>query len=122
MTLQNIQNILGEFCTQHKDAVDLYKNYSKPNSDFKRFEEFCKNSPLLKKRGIYECILHVSLILTKYPLLIQPMIETSEDPVETGLLQKSLKLSQVILITFRVNYKYAILKSTRFHFENFCKL
>jgi hypothetical protein len=39
----------------------------------------CQVNPLLKKKGIPECILFVTQRLTKYPLLIEPLIKTSKD-------------------------------------------
>lgn len=37
---------------------------------------------MLKKKGIPECILFVTQRLTKYPLLIEPLIKTTKDNKE----------------------------------------
>lgn len=59
-------------------------------------------NPLLKKKGIPECILFVTQRLTKYPLLIEPLIKTSkENKIEQEKLSKALALVKVcIFVTF----------------------
>jgi hypothetical protein len=60
---------------------------------------FCfQLNPLLKKKGIPECILFVTQRLTKYPLLIEPLIKTSKDnKLEQEKLSKALALVKVSL-------------------------
>jgi hypothetical protein len=48
-------------------------------------------NPLCKKKGIPECILFVTQRITKYPLLIDPLIKTSREQPE-----ECLKLQQVL--------------------------
>lgn len=59
---------------------------------------------MLKKKGIPECVLFVTQRLTKYPLLIEPLIKTSkENKVECEKLSKALamvKVGCVKLLTF----------------------
>ncbi len=50
---------------------------------------------MLKKKGIPECILFVTQRLTKYPLLIEPLIKTSENKQEIEKLNKALLLVRV---------------------------
>lgn len=55
-------------------------------------------NPLLKKKGIPECILFVTQRLTKYPLLIEPLIKTSkENKIEQEKLSKALALVKVCI-------------------------
>ena len=56
-----------------------------------------QNNPLLKKKGIPECILFVTQRLTKYPLLIEPLIKTGVTTDETNNLRKALSLVKEIL-------------------------
>jgi len=50
----------------------------------------------LKKKGIPECVLFVTQRLTKYPLLIEPLIKTSkESKIECEKLSKALALVKV---------------------------
>ena len=53
----------------------------------------------MKKKGIPECILFVTQRLTKYPLLIEPLIKTSKDnKQEQDKLIKALALVKEILV------------------------
>lgn len=53
----------------------------------------------MKKKGIPECILFVTQRLTKYPLLIEPLIKTSKDnKVEQEKLHRALALVKEILV------------------------
>lgn len=52
---------------------------------------------MLKKKGIPECILFVTQRLTKYPLLIEPLIKTSTVQDEGEDLRKALVLVKEIL-------------------------
>lgn len=92
-------NFLGEFCSRHRDAVEIYKTYLSNDERFGQFVRHCQNNPLLKKKGIPECILFVTQRLTKYPLLIEPLIKTSkENPHEQEHLQRALALVKEILV------------------------
>lgn len=93
----------GEFCSRHRDAVDIYKYYLQHDARFGQFVRHCQSIPLLKKKGIPECILFVTQRLTKYPLLIEPLIKTSKDnKEEQELLQKALALVKVMHITLKI--------------------
>lgn len=51
---------------------------------------------MLKKKGIPECVLFVTQRLTKYPLLIEPLIKTSkENKVECEKLSRALAMVKV---------------------------
>ncbi|KAG8242498.1 hypothetical protein J6590_063612 [Homalodisca vitripennis] len=89
----------GEFCSRHRDAVDIYKYYLSHDRRFQEFVKHCQLNPLLKKKGIPECILFVTQRLTKYPLLIEPLIKTSkENKLEQEKLSKALALVKEILV------------------------
>ena len=95
---QKLKSAYGEFCSRHRDAVDIYKNYLH-DQRFSEFVRHCQANPLLKKKGIPECILFVTQRLTKYPLLIEPLIKTSKDnKVEQERLGKALALVKEILV------------------------
>lgn len=52
---------------------------------------------MLKKKGIPECILFVTQRLTKYPLLVEPLIKTVIAQEEGEDLRKALILVKEIL-------------------------
>ncbi|GAB1861998.1 A-kinase anchor protein 13 [Camponotus japonicus] len=94
---QRMKSAYGEFCSRHRDAVETYKYYLRNDPRFARFVRYCQTNPLLKKKGIPECILFVTQRLTKYPLLIEPLIKTSTVQDEGEDLRKALVLVKEIL-------------------------
>ncbi|XP_017773485.1 PREDICTED: rho guanine nucleotide exchange factor 18-like isoform X2 [Nicrophorus vespilloides] len=94
-----LKSAYGEFCSRHRDAVESYKCYLQSDARFGQFVRHCQQNPLLKKKGIPECILFVTQRLTKYPLLIEPLIKTSKDNrKEQEALQRALALVKEILV------------------------
>ncbi|CAH1126288.1 unnamed protein product [Ceutorhynchus assimilis] len=94
-----LKSAYGEFCSRHRDAVETYKYYVHQDARFGEFVKHCQANPLLKKKGIPECILFVTQRLTKYPLLIEPLIKTSKDnKQEQETLQKAMALVKEILV------------------------
>ncbi|KAJ8962807.1 hypothetical protein NQ318_001207 [Aromia moschata] len=94
-----LKSAYGEFCSRHRDAVEIYKYYLQNDQRFGEFVRHCQTNPLLKKKGIPECILFVTQRLTKYPLLIEPLIKTSkENRQEQEALQKALSLIKEVLV------------------------
>ena len=89
----------GAFCSQHLDAVSIYKDIIKNDRRFQEFVQQCSNNPLLRKMGIPECILTVTTRITKYPLLIEPLIKTAKErPEEQQKLRNCLHLVKSILV------------------------
>lgn len=89
----------SHFCASHSDSVALYKDLLKSDRRFQDFIHRCSFNPLLKKKGIPECILFVTHRVTKYPLLIDPLIKTSRHcPREIADLTKALQLVKGILV------------------------
>lgn len=88
--------LYGEFCSRHQDAVSIYKELVKEDRKFAAFVRQRTMNPLCKKKGIPECILFVTQRITKYPLLIDPLIKTSRDqPDECQKLQQVLGFVKV---------------------------
>ncbi|XP_014274451.1 rho guanine nucleotide exchange factor 2 isoform X3 [Halyomorpha halys] len=96
---ERLKSVYGEFCSNHRNAIDIYKDYMQHDTRFAEFVKHCQANPLLKKKGIPECILFVTQRLTKYPLLIDPLIKTTKDNKEEhGRLERSLVLVKEILV------------------------
>jgi A-kinase anchor protein 18 len=90
---------LGEFCSNHRSALNTFKWYMTEDQNFAEWYKHCLQNPLLKKKGIPECILFVTQRLTKYPLLIQPLLKSSvDDKVEQEKLLKAMHLVKDILV------------------------
>ncbi|XP_025413121.1 rho guanine nucleotide exchange factor 18 isoform X2 [Sipha flava] len=95
---QRLKSAYGEFCSRHRDALDVYKVLEKDPAFF-NFIKHCQANPLLKKKGIPECVLFVTQRLTKYPLLIEPLIKTSkENKIECEKLSRALAMVKDILV------------------------
>ena len=89
----------GEFCSNHRSALETFKFYMTEDQTFAEWYKHCLQNPLLKKKGIPECILFVTQRLTKYPLLIQPLLKSSvDDKIEQEKLLKAMHLVKEILV------------------------
>ncbi|ALC38885.1 CG10188 [Drosophila busckii] len=88
----------GEFCANHRSALEQFKQCLGEPS-FAEWYKHCLQNPLLKKKGIPECILFVTQRLTKYPLLIEPLLKSARDnKLETDKLQHALNLVKSLLV------------------------
>lgn len=94
---QNLISAYGEFCSNHQDASNTFKDYQTSDPRFAEWHKHKQTNPLLKRKGITECSLFVAQRLTKYPLLIEAMYKTTRDPVENAKLQKACGLVKRIL-------------------------
>ncbi|XP_055700936.1 rho guanine nucleotide exchange factor 18 isoform X4 [Phlebotomus papatasi] len=99
LSAQRLKNAYGEFCSNHRSALETFKCYMTEDHTFSEWYKHCQTNPLLKKKGIPECILFVTQRLTKYPLLIDPLLKSSrEDKIEQEKLQKAMSLVKEILV------------------------
>lgn len=73
----------GEFCSRHNEAVQLHKDILKNDRKYQNFIKKCSRNTHTKKLGITECILYVTQRMTKYPLLIEPIIKTTKGKIGT---------------------------------------
>uniref|UniRef100_A0A3B4U0D1 Uncharacterized protein n=1 Tax=Seriola dumerili TaxID=41447 RepID=A0A3B4U0D1_SERDU len=69
---ESMRRIYGRFCSRHNEAVNFYKDLLTKD---KRFKAFIKVSSIVRRLGIPECILLVTQRITKYPVLIQRMLQ-----------------------------------------------
>ncbi|KAM9532803.1 A-kinase anchor protein 13 isoform 11-T13 [Guaruba guarouba] len=95
---ERMKKTYGKFCGHHNEAVNNFKDlYSKD----KRFQAFIKkkmNSSLMRRLGISECILLVTQRITKYPVLLQRILQyTKENEVEHEDLTQSLNLVKDVI-------------------------
>ncbi|KAK2146186.1 hypothetical protein LSH36_626g05027 [Paralvinella palmiformis] len=89
----------GAFCSQHSMAVQLYKDVLKCDKKFQTFIKKCSQSSVCKRLSIPECILLVTQRVTKYPLLIEPIIKTTkENKSDKERLLRALPLMRQILV------------------------
>ncbi|XP_054858116.1 A-kinase anchor protein 13 isoform X2 [Eublepharis macularius] len=96
---ERMKKTYGKFCGHQNEAVNYFKDlYSKE----KRFQAFMKkkmSSSVVRRLGIPECILLVTQRITKYPVLLQRILQhTTENDKEQEDLVQSLNLVKEVIV------------------------
>uniref|UniRef100_A0A7M4DWX6 Rho guanine nucleotide exchange factor 28 n=1 Tax=Crocodylus porosus TaxID=8502 RepID=A0A7M4DWX6_CROPO len=76
-----MKKIYGEFCSHQKEAVNLFKELQQ-NKKFQNFIKLRNSNLLARRRGIPECILLVTQRITKYPVLVERILQYSREGTE----------------------------------------
>ncbi|XP_014443450.1 rho guanine nucleotide exchange factor 28 isoform X2 [Tupaia chinensis] len=100
-----MKKIYGEFCIHHKEAVSLFKELQQ-NKKFQNFIKLRNSNLLARRRGIPECILLVTQRITKYPVLVERILQyTKENTEEHEDLCKALCLikDMIAAVDLKVN-------------------
>ncbi|XP_034564779.1 rho guanine nucleotide exchange factor 28 [Notolabrus celidotus] len=88
---EKMKQVYGDFCSRHNEAVSFFKELQQHN---KRFQIFIKQqgfNSLVKRREIPECILLVTQRITKYPVLLERILQyTQEETEEHADISKAL--------------------------------
>ncbi|XP_028329145.1 A-kinase anchor protein 13 isoform X2 [Gouania willdenowi] len=74
-TGESMKRVYGRFCSRHNEAVNIYKDLLTKDKRFKAFMKKKMSSSIVRRLGIPECILLVTQRITKYPVLIQRMLQ-----------------------------------------------
>lgn len=95
---EELKKVYSEFCSRHPKAVQLYKDALARDRRLQQFIRRVSRGPLLRRHGVQECILLVTQRITKYPVLLQRILDcTKGDQEEALVLSKSLKLLKDLL-------------------------
>ncbi|KAA0703566.1 Rho guanine nucleotide exchange factor 2 [Triplophysa tibetana] len=87
-----------EFCSRHLKSVKLYKELLARDKKFQHFIRRVSRGSLLRRHGVQECILLVTQRITKYPVLIQRILDnTKGSDEESKSLVHSLALIRELL-------------------------
>ncbi|OWK62794.1 Rho guanine nucleotide exchange factor 28 [Lonchura striata] len=100
-----MEKIYGEFCSHQKEAVNLFKELQQ-NKKFQNFIKLRNSNLLARRRGIPECILLVTQRITKYPVLVERIMQYSKEGTEEHKdLYKALHLIKDIIaaVDLKVN-------------------
>ncbi|XP_052557221.1 rho guanine nucleotide exchange factor 28 isoform X3 [Tympanuchus pallidicinctus] len=100
-----MKKIYGEFCSHQKEAVNLFKELQQ-NKKFQNFIKLRNSNLLARRRGIPECILLVTQRITKYPVLVERILQyTKEGSEEHKDLCKALRLikDMIAAVDLKVN-------------------
>ncbi|XP_039998623.1 A-kinase anchor protein 13 isoform X2 [Xiphias gladius] len=79
---ESMRKIYGRFCSRHNEAVNFYKDLLTKDKRFKAFIKKKMSSSIVRRLGIPECILLVTQRITKYPVLIQRMLQHTKESEE----------------------------------------
>ncbi|XP_069394367.1 A-kinase anchor protein 13 isoform X3 [Paralichthys olivaceus] len=95
---ESMRRIYGRFCSRHNEAVNLYKDLLTKDKRFKAFIKKKMSSSIVRRLGIPECILLVTQRITKYPVLIQRMLQhTKEGEEEYDDLTDAVRLVKEVI-------------------------
>eukprot|EP00062_Callorhinchus_milii_P019520 gi/632974167/ref/XP_007903523.1/ PREDICTED: rho guanine nucleotide exchange factor 28 [Callorhinchus milii] len=88
----------GDFCSHHNEAVSVFKELQQQNKKFQHFIRQQSNNLLVRRLGVPECILLVTQRITKYPVLLERILQyTKEGTEEHKDVTKSLSLIKDII-------------------------
>ncbi|NXC40834.1 ARHGI factor, partial [Penelope pileata] len=68
----------GVFCCGHNEAVSHYKDLLQNHKKFQNLIKKISNSTIVRRLGVQECILLVTQRITKYPVLVERIIQNTE--------------------------------------------
>ncbi|KAM8743943.1 rho guanine nucleotide exchange factor 28 isoform 4-T4 [Acanthopagrus schlegelii] len=86
-----MKQVYGDFCSRHNEAVSFFKELQQHNKRFQTFIKQQGNNSLVRRREIPECILLVTQRITKYPVLLERILQyTQEETQEHADLSKAL--------------------------------
>ncbi|KAM8895086.1 A-kinase anchor protein 13 isoform 2-T3 [Spinachia spinachia] len=76
---ESMKRVYGRFCSRHNEAVNFYKDLLTKDKRFKAFIKKKMSSSIVRRLGIPECILLVTQRITKYPVLIQRILQHTKE-------------------------------------------
>ncbi|XP_026786545.3 A-kinase anchor protein 13 isoform X1 [Pangasianodon hypophthalmus] len=79
---ESMKKVYGKFCSRHNEAVNMYKELHTKDKRFQTFIRKKMSSSIVRRLGIPECILLVTQRLTKYPVLLQRILQHTKDNEE----------------------------------------
>ncbi|KAM7413850.1 hypothetical protein PAMA_018915 [Pampus argenteus] len=78
----HMKKVYGKFCSRHNEAVNLYKDLHAKDKRFQAFIKRIMSSSIVRRLSIPECILLITQRITKYPVLIQRILQHTKDTDE----------------------------------------
>ncbi|CAJ1057087.1 A-kinase anchor protein 13 [Xyrichtys novacula] len=77
-----MKKVYGKFCSRHNEAVNLYKDLYAKDKRFQASIKRMMSSSIVRRLGIPECILLVTQRITKYPVLLQRILQHTKESDE----------------------------------------
>ncbi|XP_055010223.1 A-kinase anchor protein 13 isoform X2 [Boleophthalmus pectinirostris] len=95
---ESMKRVYGKFCSCHNEAVNFYKDLLTKDKRFKTFIKKKMSSSIVRRLGIPECILLVTQRITKYPVLVQRLLQhTKEGSEDFEDLTEALRLVKEVI-------------------------
>ncbi|XP_071776205.2 A-kinase anchor protein 13-like isoform X3 [Centroberyx gerrardi] len=79
---ERMKKVYGKFCSRHNEAVNLYKELHAKDKRFQAFIKRMMSSSIVRRLSIPECVLLVTQRITKYPVLLQRILQHTKDTDE----------------------------------------
>ncbi|CAB1317064.1 unnamed protein product, partial [Coregonus sp. 'balchen'] len=78
---ERMKESYGVFCSHHTDAVSFYKEQLQNNKKFQNLITKIGRLSIVRRLGVPECILLVSQQLTKYPVLVERILQNTDETI-----------------------------------------
>ncbi|XP_068616933.1 rho guanine nucleotide exchange factor 28-like [Brachionichthys hirsutus] len=75
---EKMKQVYGEFCSHHTEAVNVFKELQQQNKKLQHFIRQQSNNSLVRRRGVPEFILLVTQRITKYPVLLERILQYTQ--------------------------------------------
>ncbi|XP_024135061.1 rho guanine nucleotide exchange factor 18 isoform X2 [Oryzias melastigma] len=79
---EKMKDSYGDFCSHHTEAVGYYKDQLQNNRRFQNTIRKISNLSIVRRLGVTECILLVTQRITKYPVLVERILQYTEGGTE----------------------------------------
>ncbi|KAI4900913.1 hypothetical protein NFI96_027016 [Prochilodus magdalenae] len=96
---ESMKKVYGKFCSRHNEAVNFYKELHAKDKRFQAFIRKKMSSSIVRRLGIPECILLVTQRITKYPVLMQRILQHTKGENEEDFedLSQALQLVKEVI-------------------------
>ncbi|XP_040010974.1 rho guanine nucleotide exchange factor 28-like isoform X3 [Xiphias gladius] len=74
-----MKQVYGEFCSHHTEAVNVFKELQQQNKKLQNFVRQQSNNSLVRRREVPEFILLVTQRITKYPVLLERILQYTQE-------------------------------------------
>ncbi|XP_023814687.1 rho guanine nucleotide exchange factor 28 isoform X2 [Oryzias latipes] len=76
---ERMKQLYGEFCSHHMEAVHVFKELQQQNKKLQNFVRQQSNNSLVRRREVPEFILLVTQRITKYPVLLERILQHTQE-------------------------------------------
>ncbi|XP_060741167.1 A-kinase anchor protein 13 isoform X3 [Tachysurus vachellii] len=94
---EKMKKVYGKFCSRHNEAVNIYKELHTRDKRFQAFIKKKMSSAVVRRLSIPECILLVTQRITKYPVLLQRLLQHTREPEEEQDVAEALRQVKEVL-------------------------